>query len=366
MEDSTVTTAEPSMQETYAWLASEIASGIDSQIILRGDLVPEYTANDYILDLLKVEEFVTTALSSEHDDETRYETDWGNTKKKGYSALIRFFESIHDLYTLKLPGYEYSDHVELFFFCFEQLHLEQDWFHLPTKDSLVKHNAVKRLFLFKRFVDLIRVESKMPAFRSKMYLRRYKPQRRMRSAEENINKVFRIYSRVQVMRIDLGYQKEFAKSVTMEQAKKDFTHFMNNRRGNPKLFAKCVRHIAKLEWGIDKGFHFHVIFIYKGRDILKDIYWTREIGEYWKKVIPHGTYFNCNAKQNEYTHLGIGRIERTDMEKRHNLQKYVVGYLAKSDQYLRAIKLGSGRCFFQGAPRKHSNAGRPRVDKDDL
>lgn len=359
------TIPEPSIQETYSWLAKEIATDINSQVILQGDVVSEYTANDYILDLLKIEEFVTIALSSEYRNRTTYRIKWGKNVGK-HHALDRFFNSIHDLYTLNLPKYEFSPYVELFFYCFKKMNLEHQWLHFSIEDTVAMHSLEERYRLFQGFIDLIRSESKTPVFRSKIYLRRYKPLRRMKSAEEHINKLFRIYSRIQVMRIDFGYKKEFSQSITAAQAKADLKHFLNNRRGNPELFSKCISYIAKLEWGIDKGFHFHFIFFYKGRDILKDIYWTREIGEYWNKVISHGTYFNCNAKQNDYKHLGIGMCNRTDIEKRNNLLKYVVGYIAKSDQYLRAVKLGDTRCFFQGIPRKRSNVGRPRVEDDDL
>ena len=71
-----------------------------------------------------------------------------------------------------------------------------------------------------------------------------------------------------------------------------------------------------------------------------DGYYAKEVGEIWRDITNgDGCYFSCNRKSHKDNYLrqgtlGIGTIQRKDMEKALN----AIGYLAsadKEDQHLR-------------------------------
>ncbi len=51
------------------------------------------------------------------------------------------------------------------------------------------------------------------------------------------------------------------------------------------------------------------------------------------------------------------------LEKRKVLLENVVGYLTKTEQFLRATRLGKGKLFGHGEVKKKSPAGKPRKNK---
>lgn len=355
---------DPSVPTMYQRIAYDTSLLDDQYIDERDESKIDIAHRDYVIDLLKIEAFVRRTLSSKQDAFTMGKSKFGTNKLYSH-PLSKYFTLVINLFERVSPEYEYSAHVELFFQCCFALKLGKEWF----RDPLACSSQPKLQYqLFNELIDLIRTESKKPEFKAKIAAKKYKPERRQRSAEEAINKAFRIYSRLQVLRIDFSYQYEHAKNISAEDAKADLQHFLHNRRSKPRLFAKCVFYLWKLEWGPEKGYHFHLIFFYKGRDIWKDAYWAFQIGEYWRDVITKGKgcFFNCNASKDKYHRLGIGLIDRADLLKRKILLEDVVGYLTKTDQYLRAVRLGNDRCFGKGVPRKKSNAGRPRDDDDEL
>jgi hypothetical protein len=183
------------------------------------------------------------------------------------------------------------------------------------------------------------------------------------SAVDYVNSLFEVHSKLQVLRLDLSYRKEVANTLTIDDAKKDIQHLLNNRRSKPSLFSDCVGHIWKLETTEEKGPHFHTAFFYDGSKILHDAHWAGKIADYWKDRITNGRgiAFNCNAKKGEYQKVGIGQISHSDGEKRSNLVTEVLPYLTKTDQGIDAAKSGNDRCFGRGiAPKRTTKKGRPR------
>lgn len=89
-----------------------------------------------------------------------------------------------------------------------------------------------------------------------------------------------------------------------------------------------------------------------------------QIGQYWKTEITDGKgiYHNCNREKDTYAECALGLIEHTDDAKRAVLKEKAIAYLCKEEQSIDPLKQsGSERSFTRGiAPRKKSNAGRPR------
>ena len=167
---------------------------------------------------------------------------------------------------------------------------------------------------------------------------------------------------VLVMRIDFAIKPEFHKKTSLEDMQEYLIKFLNNNRSN-KLFMHQVGYIWKLEYGVRKGHHFHVMLFFDGSKVRQDVVYAKAIGEYWVEVITNGkgVYFNCNHKKADYLYLGIGQVKHSDTEMRKNLLK-AANYLCKKEQYLylqlskRMRTIGKGQIL----PPKVSSVGRPR------
>ena len=194
-------------------------------------------------------------------------------------------------------------------------------------------------------------------------------ERMTKSTSKYLDQMFDHTSKIQVIRLDLGYKKEHARKASIEDIRKDFTHLLNNRRTKPSVFGDMIGYIAKREYTEDKGPHIHGAFFYDGHKIGKDAYKGDQIGEYWKNEITNGNglYHNCNRDKGKYEDCALGMIDHTDTTKRAVLNEKVIGYLCKEEQSIDPIKQsGYERSFTRGiAPRRSSNAGRPRQKRDD-
>jgi hypothetical protein len=80
-----------------------------------------------------------------------------------------------------------------------------------------------------------------------------------------------------------------------------------------------------------------MVFFLNGRNKRGDVYIGQQLGKYWLETITdgEGTFFSCNADKNAYSELAIGAVHFKDEQKRQNLEKHVVSYLTKNDDYMR-------------------------------
>lgn len=319
----------------------------------------------FLNNLWLIEEFVAQVISSDKPAFEVKEIKLGIMVPKEL-PLSNYFFLVHDFASQYLPDYQYSAQVQLFIDCWMKLRLGEMDFYAPGGPTAWQ--GKKQFELFNDFLNLIRKESRTPEFKKNISRAKEKSSKRYRRSELYIDSLFKNRcTRLLVLRIDFSYGHECAKHTTVAQAKMDLAHFLNNKRGKPKLFKGWAGYIRKLEWGPEKGVHFHLIIFFKGSVRHKDGYLAESIGEYWKEITnKRGIYWNCNDKESKdnYKRLGIGMIEMDNKEKRKILLDDVVNYLAKTEQYLRAIQLSSAgdKLFVTGVmPRERtSTVGRPR------
>lgn len=320
------------------------------------------THHHFIRGLTNIEAFVEKALTKSYPAFKMLTMQSGEQRFKSFESLSKNFLAVHGYFNAATPDYDYSANVELFIRCFSSMGLAEKAFTDPLSPVGGDDHPKLQYELFNELIEFIRTEGKKPKYKSQVAMKKYKPIRRVRSTEQYFEKLFDKYGRLLILRIDLGYRKDYAQHVTLEQTKADLKHFLDNKRCNMSLFKNWVGYIWKLEWAQDKLYHWHFIAIYNGNKVQNDIHWAFQLGEYWKNVITKGNggYFNCNSRKEWYYELGIGKISRTDLVKRGVLMRKVVGYLAKSDQFLLARSLRNCHCFDKGNAPEKSNAGRPR------
>lgn len=191
-----------------------------------------------------------------------------------------------------------------------------------------------------------------------------KSERMMKSTATYVDQLLENHSKIQVIRIDLGYTKEHASKASLEEINQDMKHMLNNRRTKPSVFENMIGYIVKHEYTEDKGPHIHSLFIYDGQKVFKDAFKGDQIGEYWNNEITDGKgiFHNCNREKEKYAECALGMIDHADETKRRVLKEKAIAYLCKDEQSIDPIKQsGNERSFTRGiAPRRKSNAGRPR------
>ena len=218
------------------------------------------------------------------------------------------------------------------------------------------------------FVTGIREECASAPFKLRLRRFQYGVSKNRKSLLAYVDHLFDRTARLLVIRLDLSYTSAVSPSqggdqaVDFQQARDDRNRFLRSMRSNP-LFEGLVGYGWKLEYGLEKGFHFHCLFFFNGAERQQDVWLAEAIGEHWKDTVGgNGLYWNCNARKEDYRRLGIGLIDHWDYEKRLNLQQ-PIDYLTKPDLHLKLVAPNSQRTFGKGEIRTSEGGrkGRPRV-----
>ena len=164
--------------------------------------------------------------------------------------------------------------------------------------------------------------------------------RKYQSLKGYLDYQFSRRSRLLVVRLDLGFIPGSLGQNHAGHARDCFKHFMNNKR-QLDITKSMVGYAWALEFGIEKGCHYHCIFLFDGARSQQDLSLAHAIGQYWIESITNGTgtYFCSNDNKARFEAegtLGVGMIHRNDHDKRTNLLN-VASYLVKGDEHLQAV-----------------------------
>ncbi|PVX97659.1 inovirus-type Gp2 protein [Paraburkholderia unamae] len=170
---------------------------------------------------------------------------------------------------------------------------------------------------------------------------------------------------INVLRVDLGYAQYYCDRELSGENAIEYpdvrAHRIALRRFLKRDLKKYVKNPAacrgmafaiKMEFGLDKTYHFHVIVILNGDVVGQDASVAQAICDYWQEVITGGKggAYNCNRAI--YTDCGIGSIRYHDEEKLDNLKTIVVPYVTKVDYYVSMTKPEGHRSFWMSHPPK--------------
>jgi hypothetical protein len=245
------------------------------------------------------------------------------------------------------PNHGFNPYVRLLFEAREEV--MSDLVYAEYVAHARGDEAVMRANGLNGFVEHLRKKAADACFQKALDSFRRACDKNTRSIRRYIDSIFRHRGSKQlVIRLDLAYAMEDAwaaarpTSVTLDEAKDDLRRFQRYLRDNWPLTGFA----AKLEYGLLRGYHFHVLIFLNGHVKQQDILNGKRLGEYWQDVICEGKgrYWNCNAQN--YPDRGIGMIHRDDGDKRGVLIDKVAGYLTKTDFWMRFQP--GGRTFFKG------------------
>jgi len=207
--------------------------------------------------------------------------------------------------------------------------------------------------LFNALLDLIRKRAqKDQRCRKLLRIAQDYDLQQMRSIVQYINALFRLYSKLLVVRVDLGYLAEEADRITFEKANDDITRFVNRHHWYPE-FQNWVGFVIGREYGAGsesengergRGYHFHCYVFFYGQKEKNDKRLADAMITYWNNRIVNRRNtpederiktwtHNCHMRDDQYAYSGIGRIAHSDEVKRTNLL-YALLYLTKNSQEL--------------------------------
>ncbi len=309
----------------------------------------------------------------------------GNGKSEyAQSPLARkYFRCVPDfihVVSILSPRYEYSERVNVFIAVCRSMVLSSEqleWgnHYSDPKKTFPHMGGISAAEIVNALVKAIRDEWKQKNIQAKVNARKNETNRRYVDYCRYVDALFNDCARLVVLRIDLYYQKDCSNDVKndvkMAEITKDLNHLFENKRGN-SLFSFMKGYIAKLEYGVDKGLHWHVLLLFDGsvRNNTSHSHLAEEIGEYWTHTITkgRGAYWNVNrraaANYEKLKRLGVGPIDWYSTDLRMNLKEHVVKYLCKTDQFIRPKFGTKARLFRRGnfptIPDKRR--GKPRKD----
>lgn len=186
--------------------------------------------------------------------------------------------------------------------------------------------------------------------------------RNKRSTDAFIDKLFDTHAKLLPVRVDLGYKsnKTVTNTVnypfnchlphdylTREDILTNWETLLNKLKWNHRsLLKELVGYIWKIEYGSDKGVHYHLMLFFNGNRVQKDYYYADELGKLWLDITGGlGTYFNCSADKNKrYGDNNCLQVTHRE-DDRTNLYQ-AARYLTKFDGFEHiAREFSSGRVF---------------------
>lgn len=274
------------------------------------------------------------------------------------ARLISCFSVSADEIREVFPKHRFNPYIELFM----RAGPFEDWQKLIQAKALSQrlYSALKE-----RVVAIIE-ESRSPSFKKLLDDHERTTRKNRGSVMGYIDALFERYSKLLVLRIDLGYRKPLLRG-TKEVV--TFDEVWGHRRRFLKDLKKLIPNNAlagyvwKLEYGLSKSFHYHLLIFLDGQKVREDITIARILGEHWVKAVTNGAglYYNCNARKSGYRSLGIGLISHNDQSLREGLA-LAATYLVKPDYYIRMVAPKKGRVLGKGClPKQPKSAGRPRT-----
>lgn len=169
---------------------------------------------------------------------------------------------------------------------------------------------------------------------------------------------------ISVLRFDVGYAKYYcdpelsgAAAVTYEEVRQHrqalrrfIKRDLKRHLPNPRACRGMV-HAIKMEFGLDKTFHYHVIVVLNGDAVAHDVQIAQLICDWWCKDITLGRGGACNCNARSYKYPGLGSIRydeesKENVEKLKNLRDRVVPYVTKPDFYVGMVKPEKHRSFW--------------------
>ncbi|WP_186190019.1 inovirus-type Gp2 protein [Burkholderia gladioli] len=247
---------------------------------------------------------------------------------------------------------------------------DRDFFSDDVLELFVKYSN--------QAIERIRQEGSGEAFQDWLFRTQRQPSENEERLLSLIDACLSVNHHILVLRFDLGYSQFYCDRASAGEQTVSYEEMRGHRVALRRFLKRHLKNrlppgackglalAIKMEFGLDKQHHFHVIVILNGNVIRKDVGITEMICNYWKSEITKGKGGACNCNQRTYQKRGIGSIRRGEHEKLKVLRETVVPYIVKADFYGKMVKPDSHRTFWSSHPPKIEAIpkGRKRVAID--
>lgn len=172
---------------------------------------------------------------------------------------------------------------------------------------------------------------------------RYSESQNSEQLVRRVEQVSQRYARILVVRVDLAYPFKHQHLVNIQKLDDDMRVLRRRIQDQDKIFKGLIESAWALEQGEEKGYHCHLLLVYKGHERCKAYGIADQVGKLWKLITGDlGCYFNCHDTEylrqfSERNMLGIGMIHRNNHVEVNNMLN-TVKYLVRPEkeyQYLR-------------------------------
>lgn len=263
--------------------------------------------------------------------------------KKLFGLLPRY---IKDTVYLDTTHYHYSPEVEAFVECLRECPPLMDTIFLepickrPTRSQSKARSSIDPLRDYlSGFLSLLHTKLLSRQVKLALVAQRKQANRGFKEMKRYVDTLFSLCANHVVIRLDLGYTS--GSGTSLEQFERDLTRFNDALHSLP-LFNGYKGHILKIEFGLTRGLHAHVLLFFDGskRKGSSHAYLAKLMGEYWMTTIvkSNGYYWNVNDSEARYDSLeasGIGIVNVSDTAKVDNLKERVLAYLCRGKQHIK-------------------------------
>lgn len=198
-------------------------------------------------------------------------------------------------------------------------------------------------------IQWIRAEAKSPRFQEARIKHMHLSNKNYRSLKSYVDSLQAKHAKLLIIRLDLYLTKKVRSEEQIAHAdlERYRRHFL--RRISTDYCAAMVGYVWKLEYGLERNHHYHLMLIFNGNELKSDNKISHSLGKLWSDKVTQGrgSYFSCNSQKGRYRYCGIGMLEHRDAEKRAALDR-ACQYLTKTDFFVKYHLPEGARSFGKG------------------
>lgn len=192
-------------------------------------------------------------------------------------------------------------------------------------------------------IDTISTKLESLSFKKKMRGRQIFANEQNEALSEYVQHCFDSCPQIFVVCMDLGYCSS-GKNKLIKPTVANVPQILSDLK---KLSARLdfdsdiVGHFEKLEFTSERGYSLHGAFLFKDNKRYTEGDWVKHIGDMWIQITQNnrGAYHNCNPEiRQKFSDRAVGAMKRTEIAKVEAMQKWVIGYMTLSSQYLAASR----------------------------
>lgn len=148
----------------------------------------------------------------------------------------------------------------------------------------------------------------------------------------------------------MAYPLNFQDRVNIQTFNDDMRVLRRRLQNQDTIFKGLIEYAWALEQGEEKGYHCHLLLVYKGSE-RRNAYWlANQVGKLWLRITKdQGSYFNCHGtaylKQfSDRKRLGIGMIHRNNPDEVKNMLD-TVAYLVRPEKKAQHLRVKTKKCM---------------------